>query len=328
MPEPFKEGRTHFVVARYQCLNGRDVVDLWMNPAAVMTPPDEKSPMCVRATAVDCGIGSLIAFAMQRYGMEADLDEIRFGSDWSTVCPLQEEEALANPYDGFNYKLGDNSIVLNSGNSWYAKWLEGTAATQSDAVTFTTGLTYKDKSGNSLPTSDGAMRIAPVKMGEPAYQYLSRVLPRSYGDSEEEIYFAFLVKREQENSSLDYSLMLGDNGLSLMVRGWKQLWSVGGQDTPFPKPAEGETQFIVLKISFAAGQDTVSMWMNPSLTNLGAAQFTHAVPHFIMDRITIAQQTPLGFAAQVTVFDEIRIGNSYNQIISMPRRKMNTGAIR
>jgi hypothetical protein len=82
---PIKEGQTVLLVAHYACLDGKDVIRMWVNPDLGETPPADSQDMAF-CDAVDIGSSSEILLNVQPHGDgDYDFDEIRIGSSWNEV---------------------------------------------------------------------------------------------------------------------------------------------------------------------------------------------------------------------------------------------------
>ncbi|MGD1979097.1 MAG: family 20 glycosylhydrolase [Akkermansiaceae bacterium] len=80
-----KEGETVLLVAHYACLEGRDVIRMWVNPTLDQTPPVDSQDMAF-CDAIDIGSNSEVLLNVQPHGDgDYDFDEIRIGRSWLEV---------------------------------------------------------------------------------------------------------------------------------------------------------------------------------------------------------------------------------------------------
>jgi hypothetical protein len=217
-------------------------------------------------------------------------------------------------YEGMDYTPGGSVAGETGGIGWSNAWTS-TGVAADDAI-LTPGLGYTDGGSRVLITSGNADEIHPSSPGSPGYLTFTRQIDRTYGTDGDEVYISFLVNHVAETGTLDYRFQVfsGATALDIVVRGWRTVWEVAGGVTTLPKPAVGETQFMVAKITFAAGDDTVEIWQNPDLVTPGTPGYTTtvAVPSF--NELRYMQQNASGHHGETNQFDEIRVGDTWAEV--------------
>jgi hypothetical protein len=79
---PLKKGETTLLVAHYSCLDGNDVLRLWVNPSLDEQPDIDAHDMAY-CDSVDIGVKEDVLLNVQPHGEgDYDFDEIRIGRTW------------------------------------------------------------------------------------------------------------------------------------------------------------------------------------------------------------------------------------------------------
>jgi hypothetical protein len=210
-----------------------------------------------------------------------------------------------------DYTAGSTIAGTSGGSGWVDSWASTGDATDDGMAA--PGLTYTDGSAKTLVTGGNTSEMHPGGDGSPSYLDFTRNLDRTLGNDDDVVYTSFLVKHVAANGGLDYRMGFG--GLDLVVRGWHPSWGLNGNgNTGIAKPAVGETQFIVLKVTYAAGDDTAELWVNPDLTTPGAAGYSTTLSLSSYTEMKFSQQNANGFPGETNQWDEIRVGDTWAEV--------------
>jgi len=209
--------------------------------------------------------------------------------------------------DGFG--SAGSLVGTVGGSGWSGAW-SGDSAVQQEAGSLI-------DPGGALSTSGGSLRMIPGV----ASQNVSREMASAVGSPGTQIWLSFLVRPDDLNSMSFGGVILGAPGSELYAgyQGNEFLLGtaysvIGIVDTATPV-VSGETAFLVLKLDFAAGNDSATLYVNPSP---GAAS-----PDSLPQGIAVKADLDLGtfsdigltagkgLSANAVVLDELRIGSSY-----------------
>jgi hypothetical protein len=211
--------------------------------------------------------------------------------------------------ESFDYPAGP--IAGAAGGSGFALAWEG----QGDVTT--PGLTYPSlsSSGNKLTTP-----------GTNAGAF--RTLASSQGADGSTVWVSFLANLATADGTNSYSGISFFNSATEVLfmgkRSGQGFWgfqrSGTGQGANSAEPADtGAADLLLYKIDFMAGAtDTVTMYVNPDLTNLGGivpAAGPIAVNNFSFNRVRVQSGN---LAAARGNFDELRIGTDINSVLPVP----------
>lgn len=218
-------------------------------------------------------------------------------------------------YDGMDYTAGTSALGANGGSGWTTAWSDGLPTLASnDVVIVSPGLTYTDGSAKVLITGGNTEQTQPVTPGTPGHCVIERTMDTSYGPDSGEVYASFLVKHVAETGTLDYRFRLGGEDVDMVVRGWRTTWEISGGVSAMPTPTVGETQFMVAKVTFASGDDTIEVWQNPDLVTPGAADYSTTKAVAAVSLVQCWQQNASGHHGETNQFDEIRVGGTWAEV--------------
>ena len=239
-----------------------------------------------------------------------NIDQRGLSRDASPDIGAYEYEATIYAYDGFDYSTGSLE-GQNGGTGWTTGW---TTTAGSSADVNATGLTSPT---STLPTQGGN-----AMMNTSSQFTQVRDLATTLGTDGTTAWFSFLIQPDG----------IGAGGMSLVIgdgTGAKDLVTVGTNSNDFliTKNAsavgasfinnvlvDGQTYFLTVQIDFAAGNDTVTLYVDPTPgistpDSVQTAQLTSA------DLGTFGEIGMIGgFSGNNTLFDELRVGTSFESV--------------
>lgn len=227
------------------------------------------------------------------------------GSSFATLIAIEQFTDTDNDLNG----------NIPSGSGWSGNWTGGTINTV-DLPT----LNYTDGSSNVLPTAGGKVNLN----GSDSGNFLS--LASTLGADGTTIYVSFIADMDATSGYGGLSLFFGGTGggderLFLGDRGvagnnnWSFERSLGGAGQVGTSSVNATTQaLLVYRIDFAAGADSVRLYVNPILTSEPVASDTGVVSvnDFSFDRIRLQAGGETGRV------DEIRISTTYSDAVPEP----------
>lgn len=207
-------------------------------------------------------------------------------------------------YEAFSYSAGTGALAGKSGgDNWNGAWDSGSNDINA------AGLTYS--SGGTLTASGGK---AVLKDGVASFRNISS---STYANGT--YWVSFLAKSSNPGSNWGgLSLYNGTNEtIYIGQRFGQNNWGIersGSGNGVNTSTNTGTVTYLVAKIVLQAGNDTVYLWTNPSLSSTpvdgNATQFTN-INDFTFDRIRLQQGLGTG---QTMEIDEVRLGNSYAEV--------------
>ncbi len=226
--------------------------------------------------------------------------------------------AALTAYDGFDYgDTGGDLTGKNGGTGWGGAYTA--SASVNSAIYSTTGLNYTGlaTTGGASNTNDGT--------GSTTISFRDTAATYSSGET----WVSFLV---QQNGTPDFSLFagislynsVGDAEVAFASHNseeWRilELNVTGGTTQTGVSIAQDTTYLLVAQIAWGAsttsGNETVSLWVNPTIGgSLGTAN-AEALDVDMTDfnKIRIAGQDAVDYT-----FDEIRIGDSFASVTPVP----------
>ncbi|HQR06618.1 MAG TPA: PEP-CTERM sorting domain-containing protein [Gemmatales bacterium] len=229
------------------------------------------------------------------------------------IAPRQV--AAQTVYEPFDYSAASPVLGQNGGIGWGGPWtFTGNWTTSSPGLTF-----------GSLVTQGNAAQGSGAAGSEVRRNFAS-----SFLDTGGDVWFSFLTQPNADPTNSANGLILvpgaGSTGGRAMWVGWL---GVGGETTygmaTFSNigfvgtslaPTVGQTAFLVGRIQFAAGNDTITLWANPTpgLANPDTAGVVKTDYDF---------GTSIDSAFLVRSFgdwtnDEIRFGDSFASVSAIP----------
>lgn len=224
-------------------------------------------------------------------------------------------------YESFNYPLGERLKGQNGGSGWAGAWDvadgNGTPLDISQSGVITSGLRYRDLFGNDLITGGGAWQTdAGVLRGQAL-----RAGSASFGAAGTSRWVSFLVRQANPSSDINVATAtLGTghvSGDSVLTGGFGSDLSafVGcflctASNAAIPSFGAGSVLMVLMRVDFAAGGDTLNLWLNPPLDPeraLGLPTLTSSSGNFedVINGLTLAWGDNRSFT-----FDELRIADS------------------
>lgn len=205
-------------------------------------------------------------------------------------------------YEGFAYSAGSLDGD-NGGTGWANAW---SASSSGSASVSAAGLTYAS-GGKSLVTSGGSVSL-------PGDHYGGFRSPASVPTSGS-MYISFLADRTGDGESNYLGLSLFSGGAEQAIFGamngethWGIEQNTTGATYMTTETVGATPTLLVARIDFGASDDTVSLYVNPSLTAEPSTPSVSATFNtFSWDRIRIQSRV----AGNV---DEIRIGTTYADV--------------
>ncbi|MFK8110994.1 MAG: DUF2341 domain-containing protein, partial [Rubripirellula sp.] len=276
----------------------------------------------VAASVDDTGQASL--------GGDWDL-EFTTGSIETTLAFSQDVQAnwqgllTLGAYDGFDYVVGSLDGA-NGGSGWATAW---TTLTGSSANVVASGLTD--------PTGDLATIGGAAQMDTSSLFKQSRELQTAIGMDGTTTWFSFLV--EADTSSGGISLHVGDDGgsddtVSIGTSGdgfllAKNASPISGASSISNVINDGQTYLLVARIDFASGDDTVTLFIDPTpglaSPDTGGALTTQLTG---LDLGTFTEVGWIGgFSSNNSTVDELRVGNSFADVAPLETTEVTLATI-
>lgn len=208
-------------------------------------------------------------------------------------------------YDGFDYPAGSDIVGKDGGLGWGPNTWTGPAdgsVTMSD-----TGLEYDivTSSGNALD----------IRFTNNAAFTVTRTLGTPVGGDGTSIWVSWMVHPVVQEFSYFLSLNIVDN--VLIGRQWAATkWSIlaGSQRADTPVLIEtNTTYFMVVRIDFAEGNETVHYWVNPSIKSEPVVEnaATITAGNFMLSSLKMRGR---GVPDHSVIYDEIRVGNTWKEV--------------
>jgi hypothetical protein len=253
-------------------------------------------------------------------------------------------------YEGFNYSSGAVLDAASGGTGWGLNWSKTSVI---GGTTAASSLSYTDSSSNSLSTSGGSAVFGP---SNPASTLVyMRQLSSTLGASAVSgtVWASLLYLNASTSTTAEarfgfYSAVVADSTATTNTAtgGATQVVDVGraasGSDvislyngstinsTGVATPRGSSADFLLLKFALngTSAADTVSLWVNPSLSGgeagLGSAQATWNTSD--LDPINgIRLQTPA--TSGIVDIDEIRVGTTLADVAPVPEPSMTLAAL-
>ena len=110
-----ENGQQYFIVARYDCYNGKDRMYMWVNPPTDQEPSVYAEDVGINGNG-DLGTGHDFQINIQGYGQNNfDIDEIRLGRSWKEVIGQEDREV---PYKPMNVSASDGTYYDKIEITW------------------------------------------------------------------------------------------------------------------------------------------------------------------------------------------------------------------
>ena len=221
----------------------------------------------------------------------------------ATLAPGGAGAAVA-AYEGFGYAAGVDLSGQNGGTGWAGGWNN-----QGGAPTLTTapGLGF-----GALAVTPGAASTAVVVTTDPGAKITTypRSLAAAFGADGTTTYLSFLLRPESDfgfygGLNLGGGLFIGKSGTPVTTYG---LETAGANIASSSVVATaGETVFLVLRAQFSAGNDVLSLSVNPLP---GGAQPLLASAQMSNVDLALKGSLHINNSGGRTI-DEIRVGSSF-----------------
>ncbi|MCB1801396.1 MAG: DUF4347 domain-containing protein, partial [Gammaproteobacteria bacterium] len=223
-------------------------------------------------------------------------------------------------YDGFDYTAGEelgNGAAVSGGSGWASDW---TDESNRALVVANPGLQDPtgalDTTGNALTTNLGSILHT---------SFHGRTLNETLGDDESEVWFSFLLTPDATDTTLAYAgLILGENDGDRLFAGFynKQfnLQNAGATKIHYIEnldPVDGQTYLLTVHLTFAAGDDTLTLYVDPT-PGIGSPEDTYSVTKNDIDldtfnTVVFTAGRPAG-ESNDSYLDELRVGTTYNDV--------------
>ncbi len=212
-------------------------------------------------------------------------------------------------YEGFNYSAG--SIAGAAGGiGWSGAWAVSGGAGGNHAVTSGFSYTGLPVTGNRLQVydTDGVMN------------QVTRGLTNSFGAVEGTYWISFLAKKV--NAGREAYINFGGLGL----RAYQALdWQVKTPNTSYATltgATTSVTRLFLLRVDSTATSDIVRVWVDPVIASgepsTGSALATLTDTGMFSFNSVSIKHGPWGTASQCGEWDEIRIGSTFQSVVSGP----------
>jgi hypothetical protein len=208
-------------------------------------------------------------------------------------------------YDGFDYPAGQGLANQTGGTGWLGAWNQYGQGDTPSVIT-SSSLSY----GTLLTTGNAVQTTSDNPTGH------ARTLAQTYGQSGTQLYFSLLVRAIDPFTQQDPYFGFEINGQIFVGKGGSKpnfcLEHDGGSghiDSNVPAQPN-TTYFLVVRVTFKDGPDTIDLFVNPPV-----GQPLTAVPDVTKsdEDLGMINGFLLGGAVRAQ-YDEVRIGTSYGAV--------------
>jgi hypothetical protein len=301
---PIANSNVAFVVLKITYgVGGNDTVEAWINPTLGVGETFPTTGQFSTSTNVNAG-GLLNSIRLEgSYFADTFVDELRIGTSFAAVDPLP---SISSASDSFAYPSGVNLNGQGTvGNGWAGAW-----STTGPVVTSATTLTPPV----ALVTSGGSI----TKSATGGAATRNTTFPFNSSGT---LWASTVIKPDTSGTIKWGSVAIGN----VDVRYWDSTgtgvyrWSLSGKDgtwfgsnwTTGPL-ANNASNFVVLKITYGSGNDTIQAWLNPApgaiepdtLAAFSEKQGVNAGGNSTTVTLNGHFDAAVGF-------DELRLGSSY-----------------
>lgn len=218
-------------------------------------------------------------------------------------------------YEPFDYSAGSSVLGQNGGYGWAGPWtFLNTWQTASPGLTFGSLSTQGNLAQNTGGIGAENRRSFAVPFlntgGDVWFSFLTRPNDANVANS-----YNGLTLLAGVGSTDDRSLFVGWLGGSTTTYGMATFPSIGFVGTDVA-PNQGVTAFLVGRIQFAAGNDTITLWANPTpgLANPDTTSFVKTDYDFGAS----VDGAYLYGATNEWNTDEVRFGSSFSSVSAVP----------
>jgi hypothetical protein len=313
---------TNLFVIKIDFAVGNDTISLWQNPTAGLSEPAPDAQVTNYDIAFD-----RLAFSRFLGTGTSQFDELRLGNIWSAVTdeaalPLIPRAPISA--DGFNsaeYTSGNTingiaSFVPGFDNAWLGA---GSSTIQTGSLTYT-GLGAAGSNHLLLNSTDVVSRLLLDGNNGPLANYIDA--NGDFGTSLDgsALYLSLLMQVDGASPPAS-TFSLYNDGISSSDREFRILYSTSNTNFQVIAGESGtsaeldtlnsNTNLFVIKIEFAPGNDTISIWQNPTAGDTEPAPNAQITDYDIaFDRLAFTRFSGTGTAR----FDEVRLGNVWSAV--------------
>ncbi|MEZ6133008.1 MAG: DUF4347 domain-containing protein [Planctomycetaceae bacterium] len=245
------------------------------------------------------------------WDLEVDIGSIETNVAFTTQLQSEWTSLLAlNAYESFDYSAG--TLEAANGGTGFANGWTRTGGTSADVIS--TGLTGPA----GLPADQGGA----AEMGTVLVFSQSRDLNTTLGADGTTVWFSFLLQPDGTTGGL--SLVIGDgdgatNTVNIGTSGNDFLVGPDGNGSGSKitgAVVSGQTYFLVVQVDFAAGNDTVTLYLDPTAGVSAPDSLPAATAQLTTADLGTFTQIGLlgGFLGNNSVIDEIRVGDTFADV--------------
>ncbi len=235
-------------------------------------------------------------------------------------------------YEGFSYTTGSGQLYstsggANGGTGWGGAWSGFT--TNASFNTINAGsMSYTDPASATLSTAGNSLEISSGATTAPSY---TRALTSAITPTDGSVLWLSFLAAGSGGSTMGLTLYNGATQLLLLGNsGTNDAWGIRqlsggsafsstGVQMASMVGTVGSTALICVNISFQAGNDVVEMFVNPTLGDTTPSTSSRYATQSLVDITSLSQiSIGVGTANQKLDFDELRIGNSYADVVAVP----------
>ena len=313
---------TNLFVIRIDFAAGNDTISIWQNPTVGSTEPTPDAQITSYDIAFD-------RMAFSRFGGtgSAQFDELRMGDDWSAVTDASALNLLAQApisADGFNSVEYGNGQSIDGVLSYIAGY-DGAWSSLGMTTSEAGGLTYPGL-GNAgsnhiqLNGTDVVSRLILDGNNTAFADYLDANGDVGGPTDGTTLYLSMLMQVDGASPPIS-TFSLYNDGVTGDDREFRILYhtansaftAIAGPDgTPVELDAlNNGTNLFVVRIDFAAGNDTISIWQNPTAGDPEPTPDAQITDYDIaFDRVAFTRFSGTGS----TNFDELRFGGNWSSV--------------
>jgi hypothetical protein len=245
------------------------------------------------------------------------------------LCGLSSAHAAVLAYEGFDYTPGSQITGQSGGTGWGGSWIQqadagGTEIISTGSLASVNSGYNAASAGNSATLNAGhrVARLLDTSAGGTfgAAGYLDG--SSNIGADGTSLYLSFTLSETSGNNGGYYEVVfnrddLGDGGRIAGVGDDLRFGTINlrtaGDQTPIMN-RDTNVNLFVLRIDYAAGNDTVSVWANPTGSTLGAPGLQVQNSDMSFDGISFAA---FNDSNSIHV-DELRFGTTADSVLPVP----------
>lgn len=319
--DPLNNGTNLFVI-KIDFAAGNDTISLWQNPAAGLS---EAAPDAVIANyniAFD-----RVAFSRFAGTGSTQFDELRLGDTWSAVTDEAALDLILQPpisADGFNSTEYANGASIDGIGSYIAgydgAWSSlGSTTIEPGSLSYA-GLGNAGSNRVQLNGTDVVSRLMLNGNNGPLANYLDTNGDVGASADGSSLYLSMLMKVDGSTPP-NATFSLYNDGITAGDRSFRILYSSSNANFTMIAGPDGDavaldalnngTNLFVIRIDFAEGNDTISVWQNPVAGDLEPTPDAQITDYDIaFDRLAFTRYSGVG----TVQFDEVRIGHVWSAV--------------